>query len=95
MIADDATTEITLRCYLTVRVRGEQMDDEQLAGILDPYRRGHSHKLEREVARCLRLHVERSNALGWTPDDTRQAFLDELLSVDLVEEVTHTGLVRR
>ncbi|MGD0386960.1 MAG: hypothetical protein ABSB73_12610, partial [Solirubrobacteraceae bacterium] len=84
----DATTDVKLCVHLTVRVRGELMSDEELAAILDPYTRGLSRKLDREVERCLRLDVKRSRPLGRTPDDTRHAYLDELVSVDLVDEVT-------
>lgn len=82
-MSDDASTEITLRCYLTVRVVGEQMDDEELAGAIGPF--GAARKLEREVERALRLDVGHADALGWAGN--RQAFIDELLSVDLVEEM--------
>jgi hypothetical protein len=82
----DASTEILLRCYLTVRVVGEQMDDDELAAALGPF--GAARKLEREVARRLALDAGRCDTLGWAPDGNRQAFIDELLSVDMVEEVT-------
>lgn len=85
-LRNDATAEVQLKCYLTVRVRGEFMDDEELAAILGPH--GSARQLEREVGRCLRLDARRSNTLGYTPDGNRQAFIDELLSVDVVAEVT-------
>jgi hypothetical protein len=83
----DATTDIHLRVHLTVRVRGELMSDEELAAILEPYSRGMSRTLDREVQRWLRLDAQWSRTLGRTPDDARQAYLDELVSVLVVEEI--------
>jgi hypothetical protein len=83
----DATTEVKLRVCITVRVRGERMTDDELAAALGPY--GQARKLEHVVEDALHLDAAHTgDELGWTPDGNRAAYIDELVSVDSVEEIT-------
>jgi hypothetical protein len=81
----DATMIVRVKAYMQVKLRGSFMSRGELAEIIGPP--NHALKLEEAIRSTICLTDRGDITLGYTPDGNREAFVDELIEVEYVEEV--------